>query len=496
MFRVSYRVWWFRLTAILLGLSVFPLAEGVCRVFDWGRPDEIDDPFVGFSDIHPLFVHNPEAEQYEIARSRLLFFKPDSFTSKKSATGFRIFCLGGSTVQGRPYTIETSFTNWLKMALRHFQPSREWEVVNCGGISYASYRLVPILRECLQHDPDLFIICTGHNEFLEDRQYHHIKSSPQWGGLLRQTSRLRTIALVRAQIFGNQVTSNERLSRHVLSDEVDAILDYQNGLNTYQRDEEWRQDVVRHYQSNLRRMISMASSAGVPVLLIQPCSNLKDTPPFKSEHRSDIRRDDLTRFHDLVTNARSNVRTNLPASIDLFEQAIAIDNTHALTQFELGQCYEAAHRTVDARRAFFAARENDICPLRMIEPLNESMRLVARETNVMFLSADDLLAAETDDGIPGDSVLVDHIHPSFHGHQLIAEAILRILSPKLKVLLPDDWERQARLTWKLYLADLDSLYFLRGQRSLEALSAWTQGKADGPPIRRTPTAGAGNSTRP
>jgi len=488
------RRWWFRLAAVLLGLSVLPLAEGVCRVFDLGRPDEIDDPFVGFSEIHPLFVHNPEAERYEIARSRLLFFKPDSFVSKKPDTGFRIFCLGGSTVQGRPYAIETSFTNWLKMALQKFQPSREWEVVNCGGISYASYRLVPILRECLQHQPDLVIICTGHNEFLEDRQYSHIKSAPRWAGLLRHSSRLRTVALVRSRFFGNRATSNERLSRDVLSGEVDAILDYQNGLSTYHRDDAWRDDVARHYQVNLRRMVSMASEAGVPVLLIQPCSNLKDTPPFKSQHRSDILREDVTRFHELVSQARANVAISLPEAIRLFEQAIAIDDRHAMTRFELGQCYEAAHRTADARAAFVSARENDICPLRMIEPLNRSMRQVAREAKVMFFSADDLLAAETDDGILGDSLLVDHIHPAFRGHQLIAEEILRRLAPKLEMALPDHWERQARLMWKLYLAELDSLYFLRGQRSLEALSMWTQGKADGPPIGQKPDTGSANST--
>ena len=86
------------------------------------------------------------------------------------------YCLGGSTVQGRPYAIETSFTTWLELNLRTADPRYQWEVVNCGGVSYASYRLVPILRELLAYEPDLFIICTGHNEFLEDRTYASVKA--------------------------------------------------------------------------------------------------------------------------------------------------------------------------------------------------------------------------------------------------------------------------------------------------------------------------------
>lgn len=481
------RIWLFRISAIVLGLALFPVAEGVCHLCDWGRPDDIEDPFVGFSDVHPLFVQNPEAGTYQIARSRLLYFKPDSFAAKKSSKTYRIFCLGGSTVQGRPYSIETSFTNWLRMGLKNLDPSRDYEVVNCGGISYASYRLVPILKECLQHEPDLFIICSGHNEFLEDRQYSRMKSisGSAWTGIAKSMSRLRTLSVVRSVVFGDRIQRQDSAdSRTTLKAEVDAMLDYQNGLSLYHRDEVWQQDVATHFESNLQRMVELASAANVPTMLIQPCSNLKDSAPFKSEHRDGISQDDLVEFDQRVTGARSAIQANLTEAIELFEQAIEIDDQYALTQFELGQCYEAAYRTVDANRAFVAAREHDVCPLRMIEPLNQAMRRVAGNADVMFFSADDLLAAATPDGIVGDALLVDHIHPSFRGHQIIAEEIIVQLAPRLEIALPSGWRRQAQFMWKLYLSRLDSLYFLRGRRSLEALTRWTQGKADGPPIKR------------
>jgi len=147
--------------AVVLGLSVFLLVEAACCLLGVGKPDLGDDPFVGFSKLQPLFVHDPETDQYRIPPARLGFFGEESFSATKPSRTFRIFCLGGSTVQGRPFAKQTSFTTWLELALRQADPDRNWEVVHCGGVSYASYRLVPILQECLRYGPDLFIVCTA-----------------------------------------------------------------------------------------------------------------------------------------------------------------------------------------------------------------------------------------------------------------------------------------------------------------------------------------------
>ena len=163
-----------------MGLLPLLASETVLRCCGIGRVSDAEDPYVGFVNVRPLFRPNKESGHYEIAPERQTFFRPDSFPMEKRANEFRIFCLGGSTVQGRPYAIETSFTTWLELNLRTADPRYQWEVVNCGGVSYASYRLVPILRELLDYKPDLFIICTGHNEFLEDRTYGPVKQTPRW----------------------------------------------------------------------------------------------------------------------------------------------------------------------------------------------------------------------------------------------------------------------------------------------------------------------------
>lgn len=196
----------FRLAAVMIGLVPLVLAEGVFAVLDWGRPDFEEDPFVGFSAVHPLFVPSEDETRYEIPPSRRTFFRRDWFAAKKSADEFRIFCLGGSTVQGRPFAIETSFTTWLEINLQAADPRRRWQVVNCGGVSYASYRLVPILEEILNYRPDLIILYTGHNEFLEDRTYWHVKYLPKIVARpCELASQTRTFACCTADTCGCEV---------------------------------------------------------------------------------------------------------------------------------------------------------------------------------------------------------------------------------------------------------------------------------------------------
>ncbi len=312
----------FRLLAVLIGLSPFLITEGLCRIFDWGRPELQDDPFVGFSGVRPLFVPNSAGDRFEIAPARRRFFCPDSFSAKKPPGEFRIFCLGGSTVQGRPYAKETSFTTFLQLALQAADASRKWRVVNCGGVSYASYRLVPILQEVLRHDADLVIVCTGHNEFLEDRSYAHLKNPGVVARAGQVASHLRTYNLLRSgylRLRGDSAegTSADRPSpdRPVLPEEVEALLDYRGGLENYVRDDAWRQGVVEHYRYNLNRMVEICRQAKVPLLLACPVSNLRDCPPFKSEHRAGLTAAQLQQWQTHWDAARRLYQTNLPEAL-------------------------------------------------------------------------------------------------------------------------------------------------------------------------------------
>ncbi len=223
----------FHLAAMVLVISPLVLGELVLRLCVGPVAVSPDDPYVSFSGIRPLFVLDSTGTRLETSAERLACFCPQSFAAVKGPDTFRIFCLGGSTVQGRPYSIETSFTAWLKLNLEAARPETDFEVVNCGGISYASYRLVPIMREVLEYEPDLFIIYTGHNEFLEDRTYRRLKRIPRaLIGLHRTMLNLRSYWLANEFISKRRArrTESGSSSKTVLPTEVEAKLDFSDGL--------------------------------------------------------------------------------------------------------------------------------------------------------------------------------------------------------------------------------------------------------------------------
>lgn len=477
----------FRLAAVLAGLTPFVLAEAMFTTLDWARPDYSEDPFVGFRAVHPLFVLNKEGTQYEIAPSRQGYFRPDSFAAQKAPNEFRIFCLGGSTVQGRPFAIETSFTTWLEISLQAADPKRQWEVVNCGGVSYASYRLVPILKEVLAYEPDLIILYTGHNEFLEDRTYGHIKHLPE---LIARpcefVSRTRTYTMLRRRYLRLRGGTGRWVpkDRPILASEVDAMLEYRGGLEQYHRDEKWRRDTIEHFRYNLYRMVQMARDAGVPLLLVNPVCKLRDCAPFKTQHRDGLTADELSRWKSLVSKAGDcYARGSYYQAVTYLQQAMEIDDQHAGIHFMLAKCYDALGMTAQARQSYLQAKELDICPLRILEPMNQAILEVARRTHTkvvdLWLDYDEFSEMRRSKKDAGNFWLIDHVHPSIAGHQQVARLLADELVREGIVHPLPTWKQEEKRRFEQHLGSLDDLYFLRGERRWDVLRCWTQGKAGG-----------------
>ena len=483
--------WRSRLVAIAFGLLLLVAFEGLCRFCNWGRPELQVDPFVGFREIRPLFALSEDGTRYEIPKGRQTHFRPQSFAARKAPNEYRVFCLGGSTVQGRPYAVETSLTTWLELSLRAGDPSRQWRVINCGGISYATYRLAPILEEVLHYEPDLIVLCEGHNEFLESRSFAHIQDRGElFNASLAAVSRLHTYSLMRgayARLRG-WPSNAAPTGRPILPVEVEALLDYRGGLEEYHRDETWRANVIRQFRFNLRRMVQLAREAGVEIILINPPSNVGDTPPFKAEHSPNLSSEEVEQWESLVEAAREHFRgenRNLRAAIAKLEKACQIDPLHAGGWYTLAECYRSVGRMEDARDAYLQAKELDVCPLRILKPMNQAILDVARETQAPLVDAQRLFEEQSPHGIVGSDQLVDHVHPSFKGHQQIAEALAEKLIELGAFHPAPDWQAKKRLAFQQQLDGLDDYYYLEGERRLKNLRLWARGRAKR--IRPTPS---------
>ncbi len=471
------KIWMFRLAAVLLGISPLLLLEFALQTVRWQASSEIVDPFVGFSEVRPLFVKSEDGTQFQISPERYPLFRPDSFAATKDSAEFRIFCLGGSTVQGRPFAIETSFTTWLELSLEQADRRKVWQVINCGGVSYASYRLVPIMKEIVRYQPDLIIVYTGHNEFLEDRTYDAIKNTPGWISYSHEiASNLKSYQFVRSLIKGANATPASSESFTVMPAEAEARLDFRGGLEKYHRDTAWQESVIRHYELNLRSLIEIAKRHQVPLLFCNPVSNLRDTPPFKSQHTDGLSAAELDSVERIERVLEFEPPVAAQQAIESLTELIAIDPLNADAHYRLAEAY---HRQSDFSMAlhhFLLAKDYDICPLRMLEPMHRVLVRVCKQTETPLVDIRAMFEQRAADGIPGRESLIDHVHPTIFGHQLIAERLVEQLAKMGYANTTPDWETDRDASYQAYLKTLPFMYFQRGLDRLEGLQRWSEGK--------------------
>ena len=78
---------------------------------------------------------------------------------------------------------------------------------------------------------------------------------------------------------------------------------------------------------------------------------------------------------------------------------------------------------------------------------------------------------------------MDHVHPSFRGHEDIAISISEwMLSVGIASETNTTWKEDAAQEFRDRLLALDGLYFLRGRRALRSLRLWAAGRADETPL--------------
>lgn len=461
----------FKLLAVLLGLAPFVLLEIGLRVFGVGEAAGGADPFAGFGSNIPVFERT--GDEYLTSKTRLPFLPEQSFAANKPSRGFRAFCFGGSTVHGRPYESDTAFPKWLEIELAATNPERAVEVVNCGGISYASYRIVPMLREILEYQPDLIVIATGHNEFLEDRTYHSLKErSGARSWIDNLAASVRTVRVGREFLRGD--TEAQDRGNPDRDGDFDTRLDLETGYASYHRDADWHARVIEQFEEAVREMVRRCAEKGVPLVFVNLGSNVRDCAPYKTEHRADLSAVEEREWSDAFNWAKTLEQADdLEAALKRYQEAEAIDSQYALLHWRIARCLDRLNRGPEAAKHYLLAKDEDICPLRMFDRQYEFFKSIASGTKTPLVDARAHLENQSPDGIPGNNWYLDHVHPTIGGHQEIAKAIAATLRESGILRAASEWSDEARREG--YAAQFESLgpvYLGNGRRRLAWLENW------------------------
>ena len=443
--RASVKLTWWKLLLFggVTAAIFFVLLECMLALFGVKPGVYSGDPYVGFASNIPLYVKEtgPDGQSYMVTAShKRVRFNVQKFLEQKPKGTYRIFCMGGSTTFGRPYDDKTSFCGWLRVFLPAADPMRRWELINAGGVSYASYRVALLMEELIRYDPDLFIIYSGHNEFLERRTYERVIEAPKIltgvGAILSHTrsyaATQKILAIVTHQRTGDATT--------VLRGEVDAILDHTIGPTAYSRDDEHLEQVFSHYRVNLDRMIDIARTGGARVVFITPASNLRDCSPFKSECRTGLSETDAQRTQTLSRQAKdAQSDGQLARALTSLDEALGIDDRYADLHFLRGRVLYDLGSYDQAKAAFLRAIDEDVCPLRAGTAIRHIVAEVAAQRNVPHVDGAQMIEGLADHGIPGSDYFPDHAHLTIEGYRLLALRLIQLLEHQNIVKIDGNW---------------------------------------------------------
>ncbi len=174
--------------------------------------------------------------------------------------------------------------------------------------------------------------------------------------------------------------------------------------------------VIEHFELNLRRLVRLANQADVPIMIINPVSNLRDSPPFKTENQQSLPQDKKDAFTQLWKEAKAHGMglswTERPHYSNRLWRLTIVTRTPT---FLMAKVYDAMGKVRQAKAEYLRAKDEDICPLRMLERMHEITLRTARQTKTPLLDVRRVFEEEAAGGIPGDDELIDHVHPRIDG---------------------------------------------------------------------------------
>jgi tetratricopeptide (TPR) repeat protein len=442
-----------------------------------------DDPLVGFAENIRQFVEAHSADGTVImrtAQNKRIMFNYQEFPKRKSGNSYRIFCMGGSTTYGRPYFDEVSFCGWLRVYLKAADPTRNWEVVNAGGVSYASYRVAKLMNELKDYQPDLFIVYSGQNEFLEQRSYGRLMKLPPWVINLDATlSGTRTYTVIKKAIeplLPESIGDAQQLYK--MTGEVEEVLNHTIGPQSYHRDDQLKRQIMTHFRLNLIRMVKIARSVDANILFVQPAVNLKDMSPFKSEHREGLDPQALRRWDALYQRGMElDTSGKTDEALQAYRQALDFDDRYADLLYRIGQDLFRLKRYDEAQQAFQRAVDEDVAPLRILEPMQRIIEQVAVQERVPVVDFRAILRkaylSKYGYAVFGKEFFRDHVHTNIEGYRLLGLALFDELTDEGVVKPEASWTTARReAVEKEHLANLDPLLEGKAMLNLAKVLDW------------------------
>jgi tetratricopeptide (TPR) repeat protein len=424
----------FRLMALSLPIVAFLVLEMGARLVGGPVPDRHIN-ITPFSVFERVTIDG--VESYRITHKNQFPKREAAYSIDKPEGGIRIICVGGSACAGWPHPAAETFDRYLQRELEKAYPGRPVEVINAAAHGFASYRVRRIFDQMITLEPDVVIIWSGNNEFLEDREYDLSAGDLLTG--LGERSRLVQLArgLVRKDATELSGEELEGTASFFWKKAKGEALSLRENPAKFER-------VKEHYAESIGYMVDEAGRRGVEVLLCTVPSNLSDWLPTVS--KNGLEGADIEAWEKLSDLGRRHVyEGEADEGIALMEEAISMEPEHGETYFWLGRLQEKASRPEEALASYRRAKDMDFNPFRAHSVFNETVRELAGKNDfVTLVDLEKAFDLEADGAAPGFDLFLDYVHPTKRGNLIVAEKVFQGIlgvSPGGLEPVTDDFDR-------------------------------------------------------
>jgi tetratricopeptide (TPR) repeat protein len=409
------------LITLAVPLVVIASCEGLARVAL--SSGAAPDPRLTLVDI-PRFFERTEIDgkpHYRIAHDEVYSRRGVVFDAEKPPDTLRVFCLGGSASAGWPHPKQEIYSAYLEQGLQRAFPHKRIQVINASAHAYAAYRVRLIFDQVIELDPDLIVVWSGNNEFLEKRTYLPTRESLE--PLLDVANQLASFRVARAwlgpRLFPDNALSGEQ-RQHTAYAVWSKIKQVALDLRA---DPEQFSQVKSHYRLSIESMVKRAAETGVPVLLVSVPVNLRDWHPNVSQHAlSGMQRVAWKIRYDAARVAVLDGDPQL--AVRHFRAALERDPGHAESHFLLARALEQTGDPAGAIQHFQRARDLDHNPFRAISDFNASLREIAvLHPNAYLADAETAFSQASAPYAPGFDLFLDYVHPARAGNLIVAETV-------------------------------------------------------------------------
>ena len=411
----------FRATLIFFPVTVILLLEIILRIT--GYDNDLNYISTIERNGKNYYTMNQLVGKRYFGKNRLYYRKGshDFFEVNKQPNTFRVFCFGASTMAGFPYEYNAIPSEFLRERLSAAFPQKNIEVINTAIAATNSFTVLQFEKQLVDYKPDLFIVYMGQNEFYGVYGVGSTISIGKSRWLIKTylwLSQFKTFLLVKdgvnsiIGIFKKEKPEKDKILMEQMAENNSIGMnssDYNTAVNTF--------------RENYKEVIEIAKENNIPIMISTLVTNKGDLKPFVSMHSKNLT-DSLKKewniYYNLGTENLKNVKYKDAA--EDFNRAISIDSMPAKAHYELGKSFEGLGDYHKALKQLTTSADLDGLRFRAPSEFNNIIKKLSNEFNVPLADVQKDFQDDSEHGIIGNNLLVDHVHPNVKGYFLMAKS--------------------------------------------------------------------------